>query len=248
MSLNSNIAFRWLWCELAPIDISVENELDNLLCIDRQKILAVKNIQSFVNNGPFLNMLLWGEKGCGKSSLIKSIVKKFEKSGLKIIEFLDEEIISIFKLYEIIRQNYHFKFIVYFDDISFDDDDALFRRFKSVIEGSLEEPPSNVMFVATSNRRHLIAERAYESSDIYSRDDLNEKSSLFARFGLTIGFYPLKKSEYLEIVKLYFDKYGVPSDNEFEQEAENFAIERGGRSGRIAKQFAIYKMISSQEI
>jgi len=244
MNINDNIAFRWLNDELDTIEIKPTNKLDNLLCIERQKNLAVKNVNSFVSGGPFLNMLLWGERGCGKSSLIKSLVLKFKNDGLKIIEYLDDKIVNIFKLFKIIDNYPQYKFIVYFDDISFDEDDVVFRRFKSALEGSLQEPPENVMFVVTSNRRHLIAEKTADTNDIYSRDDINEKSSLFARFGLTIGFYPLKKSEYLDIVRFYLKQFGIKENEEILRESENFAIERGGKSGRIAKQFAIYKLIS----
>ncbi|UOD34709.1 DUF815 domain-containing protein [Deferribacteraceae bacterium V6Fe1] len=244
MNLNESLAFRWLSDKLEPIEIKAHNKLDNLLCIDRQKNLAIKNVNSFVNGGPFLNMLLWGEKGCGKSSLIKSLGLKFKNDGLKIVEYLDDNIVAIFKLFKIVDNYPQYKFIVYFDDISFDEDDIVFRRFKSAIEGSLQDPPENVMFVVTSNRRHLIAERSADTNDIYSRDDINEKSSLFARFGLTIGFYPLKKSEYLDIVRFYLKQFGINENEELLKEAENFAIERGGRSGRIAKQFAVYRLIS----
>lgn len=245
MNINESIAYKWLNNELEPIEIKRNNNLDNLLCIDRQKNLALKNIKSFISGGPFLNMLLWGEKGCGKSSLIKSLGLKFSNDGLKLVEYLDDNILNIFKLYKIIDKYPNYKFIIYFDDISFDENDVHFRRFKSAVEGSLQDPPENVMFVATSNRRHIISETSSDTNDIYSRDEINEKSSLFARFGLTIGFYPIKRDEYLDIVKFYLKQFNIDQDESTLKEAENFAIERGGRSGRIAKQFAIYKLISN---
>lgn len=241
--MKNNIAFRWYEQKITPILFSGNLKIEELLCIDRQKQLVISNIESFLVDKPFLNMLLWGEKGGGKSSLVKAVASNFSDHGLRIVEFLDDNIKSVFKLFEIIRNYDIYKFIVYFDDISFDEDDKKFRDFKSVIEGSLEEPPANLMYVATSNRRHIIAERASDTNDIYSRDDINEKASLFARFGLVVGFYPLGKNEYLKIAKFYFDKFNLEWDKKCETDAENFAIERGGRSGRIAKQFGIFSSV-----
>lgn len=246
--MKDNYIFRWYEKKLSPIVSSRFVSLDELLCIDRQKQIILSNISSFLNNKPFLNMLLWGEKGGGKSSLVKALASNFSHKGLRIIEFLDDNIKSAFKLFEIIRKYEQYKFVVYFDDISFDEDDKKFREFKSVIEGSLEEPPANLMYVATSNRRHIIAERALDTNDIYDRDDINEKVSLFARFGLVVGFYPLKKDDYIKIARFYFEKFGLTWDQKCEQDAENFAIERGGRSGRIAKQFGIFSSILKNHI
>jgi predicted AAA+ superfamily ATPase len=111
------------------------------------------------------------------------------------------------------------------------------------VEGGLETKPSNVLFIATSNRRHMVAERAADTVDLYSRDDANELSSLYARFGLAIGFYPLKKELYLDIALHYLNRAGIAPFEGWETEAENFAMERGGRSGRVAEQYSIMRMI-----
>lgn len=242
---ESNL-YRWLNNKITPIHLKSHYSLNDFLCIDRQKNIVLKNINSFVKGLPFLNILLWGEKGCGKSSLIKAIASTYADFHLKVVEFISEDIFSIFDLYEIIRKDKTGKYIVYFDDISFDEDDSRFRKFKSIIEGTLEETPENLMFAVTSNRRHIIKDRALDTNDLYSRDDMNEVGSLYARFGIVVGFYPLGKDEYLKIVKHYLKLYGIKITDEILNEAENFGIERGGRSGRIAKQFAIYQLVLLQ--
>jgi hypothetical protein len=242
---ESNI-YRWLNNKITPVYLKSQSNLKDLLCIERQKSIVIKNINSFIKGYPFLNMLLWGEKGCGKSSMIKAIAQAYRQYNLKVIEFISEDIFSIFDLYEIVRKDTIGKYIVYFDDISFDEDDNRFRKFKSVIEGTLEEAPDNLMFTITSNRRHIIKDKALDTGDLYSRDDMNEIGSLYARFGIVVGFYPLGRDEYLKIVKHYLKLYGIKISDEILNEAENFGIERGGRSGRIAKQFAIFQLVSLQ--
>jgi predicted AAA+ superfamily ATPase len=186
-------------------------------------------------------VLLWGEKGAGKSTMVRSLASKYSPKGLRIIEFCDNDFYTIYDLYAMIRQYGGFKFIIYFDDVSFDDNDEKYRNFKSIVEGGLEEKPANALFMATSNRRHLISETIRDTSDIYSRDDQNESASLYARFGLSIGFYPLTRELYLEIAAHYLQGSTFSG---WEEEAMAFAIERGGRSGRVAEQFAIYKELT----
>ncbi len=214
---------------------------DELIEIDRQKQLSKRNIESFLQDKPFLNMLLWGERGCGKSSLVKMLLTVYKDRGLRIVEIHQRNVENIYKLYDKIRKNRSYKFMLFFDDISFDDKDEHYRQFKSVLEGGIEQTPNNVMFVATSNKRHLTKDEVLSTNDLYSHDEINEQLSLFGRFGLVLGFYPLSKGSYLKIVEYYANKFGLKLDRELEKEAESYAIERGGRSGRIAKQFVIYK-------
>lgn len=239
---SKNIAFLWHKNEISPLNLSL-TPLE-LVSIDEQISLVEKNIESFLNQGIYLNTLLWGERGTGKSSLIKNILYKYHPFGLKAIQFADDDFKTIYKLYEIVRSS-EYKFILLFDDISFNHDDERYRSFKSFLEGGLMEQPENLMIVATSNRRHLIFEQAHDTSDIYDRDDENESISLYSRFGLVVGFYPMNKDDYLRIVSYYLQKYGLPLSEDWQVEAENFAINRGGRSGRVAKQFAIYRKIYS---
>ncbi|MGA1847212.1 DUF815 domain-containing protein [Deferribacter abyssi] len=237
------IAFRWNGQQLEEINFIEKVSKTDLIGIDNQIKLASKNIESFIEKGIALNMLLWGERGCGKSSLINMLLTEYNKQGLRIIEFPQEKIETIFKLFRILRPVEKFRFILFFDDISFNEQDIYYRKFKSIMEGGLESPPPNVIFVATSNRRHLIEDKTYDSNTPYSRDEINEAMSLYARFGLVIGFYPINKKIYLDICKHYMKKYSIPFIENWEKDAENFAISRGKRTARVAKQFAIYQKI-----
>ncbi len=237
-------AFRLTNNELKDIenpDLVEENEL---LEIDKQKKLAKRNVEMFLNNKPFLNMLLWGERGCGKSSLIKMLLHSYKDKKLRVVELRQNNPEDILSLYEILRKADEYKFLLLFDDISFDKQDAGYRSFKSSLEGSIEEVPQNIMFAATSNKRHLIKDEISQTDSIYAPDEINEQMSLYGRFGLVLGFYSLSKNGYLNIVKHYMAKYGIDIYNKLETDAEVYAMSRGGRSGRIAKQFAVYKLIT----
>ena len=240
---NSNYPIAYRWVDHKVVEAIEHIELvdeEDLLFIDNQKSIARKNIENFVLHKPYLHMLLCGPRGTGKSSLIKLLLNLYKDRGLKVIEFPQESIHTIYALYRFIRENNNSCFLIFFDDISFDEDDLYFRKFKSTMEGGLEETPSNCMYVATSNKRHIIKEKANNSDDIYNFDMINEELSLFARFGLAIPFPVLTRKEYLEIVKFYLYKFSINYSNNLIEDAENFAIDRGGRSPRIAKQFAIY--------
>ncbi len=238
-----HFAYRYINGKLEKAFIENDITLSELLAVTDNVLLADKNVLSFISGTPSLNMLLWGEKGSGKSTLLRLLALKYADKGLVTVEFMDEHAGAVYNLYSIIRENSSKKFIIYFDDISFKENDQAYRRFKSAIEGGLETKPNNVIFAATSNKRHMITSAAYDTGDIYNRDEVNEQTSLQARFGLSIGFYPLKKEEYLSIVKMYLEKYKISIPNEWEKMAESYAIDRGGRSGRLAKQFAAYLYI-----
>ena len=243
----NHFAYRFINGSLEAAFIEQNISLNELLSITDNINIADKNISSFILNGPYLNMLLWGEKGSGKSTLLRLLAIKYASLGLVTIEYMDENLGGIYNLYKIIRDNSNKKFIVYFDDISFKENDLVYRRFKSAIEGGLESTPKNLMFVATSNKRHMISSIVYETGDIYERDEVNEQTSLQARFGLSLGFYPLKKDEYLSIAKMYLNKYNVELKEGWQKMAESYAIDRGGRSGRLAKQFAAYLYITNNK-
>lgn len=236
-------AYRWTAEGLAQIDHVDTVRRSDLVAIDRQIDLADKNIKAFVSGKPALNMLLWGERGLGKSTIVKLLLNEYADRGLTAIEFRNEDVLSLYELYAEIRKMQGRFVMIYLDDISFDTGDMLYRMFKSVLEGGLEQVPANCIFVATSNKRHMITEKAADSGDVYDRDEANEKSSLFARFGLAIGFYPILKKDYLKIVENYMKIFNIPLYDGWEQEAENYALDRGGRSGRLAKQFVFYKNI-----
>jgi predicted AAA+ superfamily ATPase len=214
-----------------------------LIGLDREIALLSSNIELFLTDQKALNTLLWGEKGAGKSTAIRILLNEYHARGLRIIEFCDDDYYNIYEVYYAIRKAFHYKFLIYFDDVSFDESDEKYRKFKSIVEGGLEEKPANSLFFATSNRRHLIAEKPADTIDVYSRDLSNEQSSLHARFGLTIGFYPLNHTQYFEIVEYYFKAADTLLPNDWRKKAESYAIDRGGRSGRVAQQFMIYTKI-----
>lgn len=242
--MQSNIhAYRWASGGLASVEHVEPVKKTDLIAIDRQIELAVKNIEAFVSGKPALNMLLWGEKGLGKSAIIKMLLTEYADRGLLAVEFRHDDIITLYDLFAQIRKMKDRYVMIYLDDVSFDTGDTLYRMFKSVLEGGLEDKPSNCIFVATSNKRHMITETAQVMGDIYDRDEANEKASLFARFGLAIGFYPLNPKDYKMIAANYLEKTGIGLYDGWEREAEAYAMDRGGRSGRIAKQFAVYKSI-----
>jgi predicted AAA+ superfamily ATPase len=240
---NKTNAYRWLEGELVQIDHIEQVHRGDLVAIDRQVNLAVKNIEAFVKGIPALNMLLWGEKGLGKSTMIKMLLTEYAEQGLTAVEFRHTDITDLYGLYAEIRKMSDRFVMICMDDISFDAGDSMYRLFKSILEGGLEEKPKNCIFVATSNKRHMITEKAETFGDVYDRDEVNEKASLFARFGLAIGFYPLNPKDYKQIVKSYLEQFNIGLYDTWETEAEAYAMDRGGRSGRIAKQFAIYKNI-----
>lgn len=236
-------AYRWTESGLNQIDHVDYVQREHLVAVDRQLDLAEKNIRAFVSGKPALNMLLWGERGLGKSTIVKLLLHEYAEQGLTAVEFRNDDVLSLYDLYSEIRKMTGRYVMIYLDDISFDTGDMLYRMFKSVLEGGLEQVPKNCIFVATSNKRHMITEKAADSGDLYDRDDANEKTSLFARFGLAIGFYPIIKIDYLKIVENYLEIFSLPKYDGWERDAENYALDRGGRSGRIAKQFAVYKNI-----
>ena len=239
--LLNSAAYRYINGVLEEAVVESDISLDELLAVTDNVCLADKNIASFVSGGPCLNMLLWGEKGSGKSTLLRLLALKYASSGLVTIEFIDETSID-----GALKWQSSKKFLLFFDDISFKDDDTSYRRFKSAIEGGLESKPANVIFAATSNKRQIVSVSSSDTGDIYDRDEASEQTSLQARFGLSIGFYSLNKNDYLEIVKMYLQKYNISMIDGWEKMAESYAIDRGGRSGRLAKQFAAYLYLTIQ--
>ncbi len=240
----NSAAYRYINGELHEAFLECNITLNELMTVSDKVLLAESNIKAFLSDNIALNMLFWGEKGSGKSTLLRLLALKYACKGLVTIEYLDENHTNIYKLYKEFRKYTNKKFIIFFDDISFSDSDVHYKRFKSIIDGGLEEKPNNVIFVATSNKRHLISDKVSDTSDIYDRDEINEKTSLHTRFGISIGFYNLNKENYLNICKMYLNKYNVFCYKDWQKDAESYAIDRGGRSGRLAKQFATFCAIN----
>ncbi|MGN6750658.1 MAG: ATP-binding protein [Xanthobacteraceae bacterium] len=212
--------------------------------IDRVRDLLVENTERFARGLPANNALLWGARGMGKSSLVKAahaaIGKAYPAAGLKLIEIHREDIESLPELMSLLR-NVPQRFIVFCDDLSFDAEDTSYKSLKTMLEGGIEGRPENVIFYATSNRRHLLARDMMENeraTAINPGEAVEEKVSLSDRFGLWLGFHRCSQDEYLAMVEGYVTHYRVPLDGaELRREALEWATTRGARSGRVAWQY-----------
>lgn len=232
--------------ELIPITNMIDVHFDDLIGYETQKSQLIENTRFFVQGKPANNVLLYGDSGTGKSTSIKATINEFYQDGLRMIEIYKHQLEYLSKVISQIK-NRNYKFIIYMDDLSFEEFETDYKYLKSIIEGGLEEKPTNVLIYATSNRRHLIKETWKDRDDmeidgeIHKSDNLEEKLSLSSRFGITIQYLkPLQKG-YLEIVRGLAEKNQLQIDVE-ELEAEAIKWERwnGGRSGRTAEQFIKY--------
>ncbi len=226
---------------LVPVTNNFDFEIDNLKEILEQKEIVLKNSISFIKNRPSSNILLWGAKGMGKSSLVKSVVSSLNKKNLtkiKLLEVLNNDISSLAEIvYELSQLKS--KFIIFVDDISFQKNENDFRLFKSLVEGSLLSHVENVRYYVTSNLRHL----SHKGSNI-DLNDIEEKEvsqnllSLSDRFGCWVGFFDSNQEQYLNIVKFYFKKLSLKYSDSNEKLALRWSLEKGSFSGRTAYQFA----------
>ena len=213
--------------------------LDDLIGYELQKKKLVENTQAFCDGKAANNVLLFGDSGTGKSTSIKAIVNQFYPQGLRMIEIYKHQFKDLSTIIAQIK-NRNYKFIIYMDDLSFEEFEIEYKFLKAVIEGGVETKPDNVLIYATSNRRHLIKETYSDrgSDDLHRNDTMQETLSLSDRFGLAVNFSVPDKENYLEIVRSLANEKGLEIDIEtLENEAEQWALERGGRSPRCAKQF-----------
>src|SRR5579884_1186063 len=229
---------------LAPVPRVNRVDMSLLKGIDRMRDILVENTERFARGLPANNALLWGARGMGKSSLVKAahaaISDAYPQAGLKLIEIHREDIESLPVLMGLLR-NVRERFIVFCDDLSFDHDDTTYKSLKAVLEGGIEGRPPNVIFYATSNRRHLMARDMIEnerSSAIAPGEAVEEKVSLSDRFGLWLGFHRCSQDEYLAMVDGYVAHYRIPAGGDaLHRQALEWATTRGSRSGRVAWQF-----------
>lgn len=229
-----------------PIKNTDEIRLSDLKGYERQKSIILENTTAFLDGMQSNNILLYGDKGTGKSSTVKAIVNEFAPKGLKIIEIKTNQIEDFPKICEEVAES-PFKFILFLDDLSFGQEDKNFAALKAFIEGGISVKPPNILIYATSNRRHLIREGFSDralSDDVHLRDTLEAITSLSDRFGIEITFSVPGKDEYLDIVDKLAEEFGLGMDNdELHMLAERFALRRNGRSPRTARQF-IYQQNS----
>jgi hypothetical protein len=219
-------------------------EMSLLRGIDRVRDLLVENTERFARRLPANNALLWGARGMGKSSLVKAahaaMIAAHPEAGLKLVEIHREDIESLPELMGLVRTAPQ-RFIVFCDDLSFDAEDTSYKSLKTMLEGGIEGRPDNVIFYATSNRRHLMARDMVENeraTAINPGEAVEEKVSLSDRFGLWLGFHRCSQDEYLAMVEGYVTHYRVPlAAAELRREALEWATTRGARSGRVAWQY-----------
>ena len=217
--------------------------LDDLVGIDRQKAELVENTERFLAGRPANHALLWGARGTGKSSLIKAILNGYQGQGLRLIEVFKQDLLNLPYIVDEIRELSQ-RFIVYCDDFSFEANEHSYVGLKTILEGSIEQPPENVLLYVTSNRRHLVPEYRQDDQEtrvvdgeLHYSDTVEEKISLSDRFGLWLSFYQPNLEGYLEIVDSYFPDYAGDRQT-LHEAARIFSMTRGGsRSGRTAKQF-----------
>ena len=234
-------AFSWRDGALAPIKSPSPITLGDLKNYDRQKTQVVDNTVAFLKGLPANNVLLYGDRGTGKSSTVHAVLNEYRAQKLRMIEISKNDISRLGEIRELLADS-PMKFIIFIDDLSFDSHDDDFAELKAALEGSLSGVQSNMLIYATSNRRHLIKENFSDrEDDVHRSDTLQEELSLSDRFGLSIYYENPKKSDYLDIaVKIAKDR-GLAVDLEkYTGGAELWAQRRGGRSPRCAKQFADY--------
>ncbi|RUM29249.1 MAG: ATP-binding protein, partial [Aquifex sp.] len=232
---REHLAFRVRSSNIEPIRHPSISDPEDLRNVDRQKEILFRNTEQFVMGFPANDVLLWGERGTGKSSLVRSLLHTFGSRGLRLIQVYKWDIPSLTDLYDILRDREE-RFILFFDDLSFEPNEDTFRLLKSILDGDLEERPENVLVYATSNRRHLIPD--VEREEKFPSESLQERISLIDRFGIRLGFFAFDKERYLDIVRHYVRKRGLSvNGEELEREALRWATERGSFSGRTAYQF-----------
>ncbi|WP_424976890.1 ATP-binding protein [Leisingera sp. S232] len=241
---NAAAAFVWHVGpeRLEPVESVNRVDLDLLVGINRSRDTLLDNTRRFAQGFAANNALLWGARGMGKSSLVKAVHGALtdDHPQLKLVELQREDLPSVARLLGHLRGSEH-RFILFCDDLSFSHDDQHYKSLKAVLDGGIEGRPENVVFYATSNRRHLMPRDMIEnerSSAINPSEAVEEKVSLSDRFGLWLGFHPCDQDEYLTMIKGYCAAYGVAVDaDELQSEAVEWQATRGARSGRVAWQF-----------
>ena len=243
-AFETHWAFRWekhgAIGKLAPIAHPHLVDLEDLVGIDDAKEVLVRNTAQFVAGNPANDVLLWGERGNGKSSCIKGLLNRFAPGGLRLVEVRRWDMLSLSALAAMLR-GVPFRFVVFCDDLSFGEREDDYRVLKTLLDGGLEERPANVLIYATSNRRHLMPEPMSDNTgvgEIHPEEAVSEKLGLADRFGVRLGFPRFDQERYLAVVDQLASRLGLPLERErLHEEALRWAMENGHRSGRVARQF-----------
>jgi len=249
---QASIAFRYRKRSsghgvLEPVRYLATMKLDDLKEIDAQKEKIQRNTEQFVRGLPANNVLLSGARGTGKSSLIRACLHTYAEQGLRLIEVDKTDMVDLPDIVELVAQRPE-KFMIFCDDLSFEDGEGGYKALKSILDGSVAAATPNVLIYVTSNRRHLLPEymkdnlsyKPSEDGEIHPGEVVEEKISLSERFGLWVSFYPFSQDEYLSIVAQWLTSLGLSTAvvEAARAEALVWALERGSRSGRVAYQFA----------
>lgn len=221
---------------IEPVLTPDPQRLSQLPAYETQRKKVIDNTLALIKGKPAANCLLYGDAGTGKSSTVKAVVNEFADRGLRLIELKKSQLHELPDVMDAIADN-PLKFIIFIDDLSFSSDDADFGALKAVLEGSIASKASNAVIYATSNRRHLVKETFDDGSDKHSNDTVQERISLSERFGITITYSRPQKNLYLEIVHALAEQNGLDiTTEELDAQAEQFALQKSGRSARAAKQ------------
>jgi predicted AAA+ superfamily ATPase len=248
---NASIAFRYRKRNgrslLEPVRQVARIALSDLKEVEPQKERLLRNTEQFVSGRAANNVLLTGARGTGKSSLIKACLNAFSGQGLRLIEVDKADLVDLPDLVDLVAERPE-RFVIFCDDLSFDEGEAGYKALKSMLDGSVSAAGDNVLIYATSNRRHLLPEYMKENlsyqhtadGEVHPGEVIEEKISLSERFGLWVSFYPFSQEEYLAIAAQWLRHFGVPEAAiaAARQECLVWALERGSRSGRVAYQFA----------
>ena len=238
---SNNIMFTYDNGKVVPVKYPDNIRLSSHIGYERERKRIIDNTYAFIKGKPAANVLLYGDAGTGKSSTVKAIVNEYANEGLRMIEVRKGDLLEIPKLIQELANN-PLKFILFIDDLSFSKNNEEIGALKAILEGSVTAKTSNVVIYATSNRRHLVQESfsEREGDDIHRNETIQEQISLSYRFGLSICFSKPNKKEYLDIIHGLLEEYKVKKIENVDMLAEQHAMSRGGRSGRIARQFVEY--------
>lgn len=237
---------------LMPLEVSLDMRLSDLIGVDLQRDQLGRNTRQFIDGLPANHALLWGSRGTGKSSLIRALLAEYAGSGLRLIEIERDHLGDLPRVVEQL-QKLPQRFVLFCDDLSFESGEGDYRVLKSVLDGSLEQAPDNVLLYATSNRRHLVPEKESDNAnwqqvdgELHPSEAVEDKIALSDRFGLWLSFYPFTQDHYLNVVEHWITQLALKSglswqrDEDLDKAAVRWATGRGNRNGRCAYQFARY--------
>ena len=235
---------------LAPLQVSLDMRLVDLIGVDRQRDQLARNTRQFIQGLPANHALLWGARGTGKSSLVRALLAEHAAAGLRLIEIERDHLADLPRIVEQLSEQPQ-RFVVFCDDLSFEAGEGDYRMLKTVLDGSLERAPDNVLLYATSNRRHLVPEKQSDNEnwqrvdgELHPNEAVEDKIALSDRFGLWLSFYPFTQTHFLEVVRHWVEVHAEQAsltwqwNEELEKAAIRWALGRGNRNGRCAYQFA----------